>query len=79
MRRWFFWYILPPGAREWAGKGAESLTDSEAFRLEFSTKSWHLGTQMYRFVWDAMSGTWVYDYRDDRALLAGSPAPRAYA
>lgn len=78
MKRWFYWYIIPPGAREWVAKGAEYFTDSEAFNLEFRTKSQHLGTQMYRLVWDPSSGTWIFDSRNDRQLLAGAPVPRAY-
>lgn len=68
--RWFFWYVLPIGATEYKGKGPEHMTDQEAFELERQTKTASLGTQLYRFVWIPAKGTWVYDNRNEPALLA---------
>jgi hypothetical protein len=68
--RWFFWYILPRGATEYATRGPEHLTDQGAFQLEFETKTASLGVQLYRFVWIPDKGIWVYDTRNDPGLLA---------
>lgn len=72
LSRWFFWYILPPGANAYGARGPEYLTDQAAFQLEFDTKTSRLGTQLYRFVWIPERGVWIYDSRNDPALLASS-------
>jgi hypothetical protein len=69
-KRWFFWYVLPIGATEYGSKGPEYLTDQGAFQLEFETKTSSLGVRLYRFVWIPAKGAWVYDNRDEPALLA---------
>lgn len=77
MKRWFFWYLRPAWASGWTATRPEYLTDSEAFHVEFRTKSSHLGAAMYRFVFDpAISPTWVPDTRTDRELLVSAPIPR---
>jgi hypothetical protein len=72
LERWFFWYVLPPRAAAYGARGPEYLTDQGAFQLEFETKTNVLGTQLYRFVWIPDRGVWVYDTRNDPALLASS-------
>ncbi len=69
-KRWFFWYALPIGATEYGAKGPEYLTDQGAFQLEFDTRASSLGAQLYRFVWIPAKGIWVYDTRNEPALLA---------
>jgi hypothetical protein len=70
--RWFFWYILPPGATAYGARGPSHMTDQEAFQLEFETKTATLGAKLYRFVWipARREQPWVYDTRNDPALLA---------
>lgn len=72
LERWFFWYVLPPEGTAWGAKGPEYLTDQGAFQLEFETKTFSLGTRLYRFVWIPERGIWIYDTRNDPALLASS-------
>lgn len=72
LQRWFFWYVLPPGAPAYGGRGPEYMTDQGAFQLEFETKTSSLGTQLYRFAWIPEKGIWVYDKRNDPELLASS-------
>jgi hypothetical protein len=69
-KRWFFWYILPSRATSYSARGPQYMTDQEAFQLEFATKTASLGTQLYRFVWIPAKGIWVYDTRNEPALLA---------
>lgn len=68
--RWFFWYVLPFGATAYGARGPEYLTDQGAFQLEFDTRSVSLGAKIYRFVWIPAKGIWVYDARNEPALLA---------
>lgn len=68
--RWFFWYVLPYGATAYGARGPSYMTDQEAFRLEFETKTASLGAQLYRFAWIPAKGIWAYDTRNDPALLA---------
>lgn len=68
--RWFFWYVLPVGATVYGAKGPEYLTDQGAFQLEFDTRASSLGVQLYRYVWIPALGIWVYDSRNEPALLA---------
>jgi hypothetical protein len=68
--RWFFWYVLPPGATAYGARGPEHTNDQGAFKLEFKTKTETLGTLLYRFVWVPAKGAWIYDTRNDPALLA---------
>lgn len=68
--RWFFWYMLPIDATEYGAKGPERLTDQGAFELERQTKTSSLGVTLYRFVWLPTKGIWVYDNRDEPALLS---------
>jgi hypothetical protein len=69
-KRWFFWYVLPLGATSYGARGPSYMTDQEAFNLEAHTKASSLGAQLYRFVWAASRGVWLYDTRNDPALLA---------
>jgi len=68
--RWFFWYVLPFGATAYGARGPSHMTDQAAFQLEFETKAKSLGAQLYRFVWIPTKGIWVYDTRNEPALLA---------
>jgi hypothetical protein len=69
-KRWFFWYVLPIGASQYGTRGPSYLTDAEAFDLEASTKSATLGVQLFRFVYLPLRQVWVYDTRNEPALLA---------
>ncbi len=69
-KRWFFWYVLPFGATSYGARGPENLTDQGAFQLEFDTRSASLGVQLYRYVWVPSQGDWIYDNRNQPALLA---------
>lgn len=68
--RWFFWYVLPIGATAYGAKGPEQMTDQGAFELERQTKTSTLGVQLYRYVYIPAKGSWVYDNRNEPALLA---------
>ena len=46
------------------------MTDQEAFRFEFSTKTASLGALLYRYVYLPAKGIWLYDTRNDPALIA---------
>jgi hypothetical protein len=70
--RWFFWYVLPFRATAYSARGPMHMTDQGAFQLEFDTKTASLGAQLYRFAWIPTKGIWVYDTRNDPALLASA-------
>lgn len=70
--RWFYWYIHHNG--NMSSYGAVKMTDAEAFRTEFNTKSQNLGAQLTRYIW-AGGNNWVKDTRRDPEFLASAPVP----
>lgn len=70
--RWFYWYIHNNG--QTSSYGAVKMTDAEAFRTEFNTKTQNLGAQLQRYIW-AGGNNWVRDTRSDPQFLASAPVP----
>jgi hypothetical protein len=75
--RWFFWYVLPFGGTSYGARGPLHMTDQAAFQLEFETKTASLGAKLYRFAWVPAKGIWVYDTRNEPALLASQEISEA--
>lgn len=70
---WFYWYLHYQGRS--VPYGAVYMTDQEAFRTEFNTKSEYLGVDPHRYVWTGAQ--WLRDQRRDPELLASAPIPGA--
>lgn len=70
--RWFYWYIHHNGNT--SSYGAVKMTDAEAFRTEFNTKSQNLGATLQRYIWTG-GNNWIRDTRRDPEFLASAPVP----
>lgn len=77
MKHWYYFLIADYGNKRarWSSNKPEYLSDPELFQLVVRTKAENLGMSIFPFVYSYQSGTWVWDPRNDRQILAGEMIP----